>query len=372
MRDLIFLSTEFLRWQDPFLVSDEYEHGHWFRLHNSLLWATHTQSRVTTLDTPWPLAPSMFPIPPIDQNEHRFDVVIETVAEEFGKQARNHDKAIVLFWSGGIDSTAILVSILKTWTQDLLDRLIILCDNRLQYENAYFYHKFIKDKIVVRPLSWLQIDQTNYDKIIILDGEAGNQILNGTGVQRWCYREQFDLLNKPWRNKRNLEKLLINSDPFNIEIIVESINHAPVEIKSGYDFLWWTGFNMKMHDVLLRKMFTYALDLTPEQTKTLWETGVYRFYQHSKLQVWSMNTCNLRREKLPITVKYHAKKYIYDFDNNDFYWSNKTEQASTSPELAKHYPGYVGPWFAIDVDWKRYSFGNPETRYEIGKLLNRI
>ena len=372
MRDLIYISLDMLSAQDTFLTSLEYPNNRWFRLKESLRWPWHTNSRVTKLDTPWSLHPSLFPIPAITEYELRFDIVIESIAEEFEKIVVSTNKEVFFYWSGGIDSTSILVSILKTWSTQNLSRLTVLCDVRSRHENAYFYNRYIENKFKEMSPVDFQVNQDNYNKIIIVGGEAGNQCIAGPSVQRLSYRGQFDLLNEPWRNRKDLKEILIGANDFNIELVKESIDHAPIDIISGYDFLWWTGFNFKFDDVLIRKMFGWAKYLTPPQTKELWETGVYRFYQQPQMQIWSMNTLDIRKEKLTTTVKYHPKKYIYDFDQNDFYWSSKTEQGSDSPIMQKDYPANGVPVFAMDKDWNRYSFADPETRFKIGKILNRL
>jgi len=372
MHDLIYISSQFLSTQDPYLRSCEYANNHWFRLSDSMRWPWHTNSRVTKLDVPWPLHPSLFPIPVIDDNESRFDVVIESIADEFGKIVIKENKTVFLYWSGGIDSTSILVSMLKTWSCELLNRVTVLCDVRSRHENAYFYHRFIKGKLKEMLPEEFRIDENNYNKIIVVDGEGGNQCIAGPSVQRLCYRRRFDLLTEPWRSRKDLKEILIGANDFNIELVKESIRYAPVDISSGYDFLWWTGFNFKFDDVLIRKMFGWSKYLTPAQTKELWETGIYRFYQHTKMQVWAMNTLEHRKDHLVTTVKYYPKKYIYEFDCNDFYWSSKTEQGSDSPRMQEDYPNSINPVFAMDVNWKKYSYTDPQTRYCIGKILNRV
>ena len=374
MRDLIYISSDLLGKYDPTLKSSTYIHNKWFNLSNNPRWPWHTNSRVSPLNTPWHLHPTLFPIPEINESESRFDVVLDFVADEFGKSIESSDKTVYLYWSGGIDSTAILVSILKTWNQTLLKRLVILCDTASLHENAYFYHKFVKGQLAEQSVSSFEIDENNYDKIIIVDGEGGNQCLAGVYVQKLAYLGRFDLLTTPWRKQKNLKELLLGAEDFNIDLVTDSIKHAPVDIVSGYDFLWWTNYNFKYDDVMIRKMFSHSKLLTPQQTKILWDNGIYRFYQHSRMQVWAMNNCQQREEKLHVTAKYVQKKYIYQFDKNDFYWSSKTEQGSNSPRLQETYPNsgmFKSPMFAIDKDWKKYSLATPETRAELGKILER-
>lgn len=370
MNNLIYFSTTALSYYDPYLMSPEYKHNRWFKILNSIKWPWHTNSRVTKLNPPWDLVTSPFPIPEIRPIEQRFDLVIESIAEEFGRELKNSGKTAYLYWSGGLDSNSILVSILKTWNAELLEQLVILCDIRSIHENAYFYHKFIKGRLKEQVTDEFIVNETNYDKIVIVDGEAGNQCIVGPSVQRLSYRERFDLLNAPWRERKDLRELLIGSTDFNIELILESIEAAPIDLVTGYDFLWWTGFNFKFDDVLLRRMFKYCRYLTPRQTSLLWNSGIYRFYQHPDMQIWAMSTLDQRREKLPIAAKYYPKKYIYDFDRNDLYWSSKVEQGSDSLTSARDYPIY-NPVFAFDQDWNSYSLADYSTRKLLGEILER-
>jgi hypothetical protein len=72
-------------------------------------------------------------------------------------------------------------------------------------------------------------------------------------------------------------------------------------------------------------------------------------------------------------VKYFAKKYIYDFDHNDFYFSNKTEQGSDTNKFSKSAMYNIqGLYFAFDSDWNKYSLKDRNTRKWIGKILNRV
>lgn len=373
MRDFIFIHLGYLCSLDPSLKDTNYVHQQWFNLSSSLKWAWHTNSRVTQLETPWPLATTVSPLPEITNDELDFDTVIDSIADEFCQHALNSGRTVYLNWSGGIDSTSILVALLRVAPQQFLDNLVIVTDlSKSLNENAYFYYRFIHNKFEVQDLNTFEITAANYDQIILLDGEGGNQCMQGPSVQRQLYRRRTDLLNAPWRSLENLSDLLVGSNSFHHALIRESIDRAPVSIDTGYDFLWWVGFNFKFDDVLVRKMFTYAKNLTPEQTKDFWNNGLYRFYQHPRMQMWSMNARDLRRQYAEITPKYFSKKYIYDFDQNDFYWASKTEQGSDALAFAKELRTSTSPYFAFDDQWNKYSIADQKTRQLFGEILQRV
>jgi hypothetical protein len=372
MNNLIYFSLTWVGMYAREIQSPEHPYHKWFTLHSVALWPKHTTSRVHKLDTPWDLAGTVCPMPKITNNEFDFGRVIESIADDFCQLVKHTGKIPYICWSGGIDSTSILVSILKVAPADILKDLVILCNDRSIVENTHFYYKYIDKKFKIQDIDQLEITSENYDKIIIVDGEAGNQVFGHNSVQKLMYTEQYDLLNKPWKSINDLSTLLIDATDFHIQLVKESIAYAPVPIETGYDFLWWVNFNFKFDEVLLRKAPSYTRNLTPEQTKLFWNESLYRFYAHPTMQIWSMLAKDIRRESLKITPKYHPKKYIYDFDHNDYWLYNKREEGSSSDvTFVDNYTPMTTPLFAIDEDWTKYVITDKSTRLQLGSILKR-
>jgi hypothetical protein len=369
MNNLIYLNLKHLALYDKWLMSDHYQHNKWFKLSQIPLWPPHTTSRVTKLNTPWDLMPTLFPIPAIDHNELNFDHVIESIAEEFCKAVEISGRTPCVCWSGGVDSTSILVSILKVASPEFLQKLVVLMNNQSITENAYFYYNYIEKKLKIVDIDSFVITSENYNQFIIVDGEGGNQCMGQASVQKLLYYQRYDLLDRPWREIQDLTQLLLGADKFSIELIVDSIPYAPVSIDTGYDFLWWLNFNFKFDDVLMRKMPSYTCNLSALETKSFWDKSLYRFYAHPKMQVWSMLTKDVRRESLKITPKNIPKKYIYKFDQNDYYFYNKREEGSQSKLL---HSMAIHPVIAIDDTWQKHSLRDKHTRVNLGHLLQRI
>ena len=64
------------------------------------------------------------------------------------------------------------------------------------------------------------------------------------------------------------------------------------------------------------------------------------------------------------TVKWAGRKYIYDFDHNDYYFREKRKEFSSEviANLSARY-------FAIDSQYRRYSFWDRKTRQQIGDMF---
>lgn len=370
------MSLKWLKQYDPDLLLDNYVHNRWFRLGSAEHWPLHTTSRSYRLETPWPLAPTVCPLPAVPSNiacYEKFDQVIESIAEDFCRTVQSKNLQPYVCWSGGIDSTTIMVSLLKVAPADILDQIIVLHNDRSIEENAYFYHTFILPRFKTQNIDQFSVTTENYDKIVVVDGEAGNQVFGATAIQKLIYSQRFDLLDQPWRQQKDLKCLLMGATDFNIELIKESITRAPVPVETGCDFLWWYNFNFKFDDVLLRKILSYTNHLNPAQTELFWNQGLYRFYAHNSMQIWSMVTQNQRRESSKIMPKCIPKQYIFAFDRNDFWYASKCEEGSSSDTFFAQDIGksLEIPVFALDKNWNKYSIADASTRVELGKILQR-
>ena len=185
------------------------------------------------------------------------------------------------------------------------------------------------------------------------------------------YYNRIDLFATPWRNHNNLTELLPGSSQFTIDLVTESIKHAPIDITTCYDFIWWANFNFKVDEVLIRKVIGMTSKLSAEQCRVFWNQGLQRFFVDPEMQVWSMISSDLRREKTSIFSKYFPKNYIFDFDKNELYYSNKREEASNSDSALKYSNGLT-PIYAVDNNWNKYSIANKVDRKQLGQILKRI
>ena len=372
MRDLIYLALPWLSMYDPELMDKTYKHHEWFHLKKIEHWPPHTTSRVHELDTPWKLAPTVSAIPVIDNNELDFSRVIENIADEFCQHAQKSGRRVYVCWSGGIDSTSILVSLLKVAPKDFLQNLTVLYSDESVIENAYFFSRFIRGKLRTENIDDFRVTPENHDRILMVDGEAGNQTMGQNIIHKLIYAGRLDLLNQDWR-RTDINQLLLGATDLAQDIITQSIEFAPIPIETGFDFIWWANFNFKFDDVLLRKALNYTQDLDAEQSRDFYHHGLYRFYAQPGMQIWSMLSKDLRRESSKYMPKYIPKKYIFDFDRNDFYFSNKTEEGSYSKVFFnKDVGSRTTGIFALDSKWNKYNIAEQSVRTQLGQILQRI
>jgi hypothetical protein len=370
MNKLIYFHSSRVMRFDKFLTSKNYPGHNWFTLQDVDGWGNHLCSRSTQLDVPWPLAASMAPIPQINNSETRFDIVLDQIAEKFCLQIKQTQRTPYIMWSGGIDSTAILVSLLKIANKELLEQLVIVRNQASIDENPYFYNQYIKNKLTTVDTDQFKITSKNYNKILLVNGDCAEMIFGSTHPETLARQGQLDIIHEPFHNDTLLRRSLKTTNPaalnFSLDLIKESVKYSPVPIETIYDFLWWHYFNFKIIDSLVRPMIHLAEELTAEQTADFWTNTFQRFYMYPEMQIWSMLTNNTRRENMHIGYKHDAKKYIYEFDHNDFYYNNKQKW----PSIIKNTS--CQPIFAIDESWRRYSLTNVDDRRLLGQWLGRV
>ena len=374
MNNLIYMPLTWLGRYDPTLRADTYQHNKWFNMKLVNLWPSHLTSRVHKLNTPWDLAPTICPIPSFSHTtELSFDTVIDSVTHRLCEYIKNTGKTPYMCWSGGIDSTSVLVSLLKVGSADFLKKLVVLHNQRSIQENAYFYYRFLAGRITT-----VDFDRTpfcitaeNYDQVVILDGDAGNQVMGSPHINSLMQQGRCDILDLDWTTIEDPNKIIAGVSEFQFEMIRESVALAPVEIRTVFDLLWWSAYNFKTDNELLQKMPAYIQHLTPEQSCEFWKTGIFKHYAQPEMQQWSLASLDLRRKSLDIMLKHISKKYIYDFDHNDVWYAHKTEQGSTAQSYEKYDWGHSG-LIALDSNWNKYNLADPATRRELGRILERI
>jgi hypothetical protein len=369
MNDLIYFFLPAIKAYDYSVTDKGYKFHQWF---NSTLARTFT-SRVHKLDTPWPMASTLCPLPAIVNNYQTFGDSIESIADRFCKETMQSGRVPYLAWSGGIDSTTILVSLLKVASQDFLKKLVVLHNATSIIENPYFYNRYIDQKLQTQEISTFEITPHNYNNIIVLDGQCGNQCLTGMSISINAYYSNFDLFDRDWKTIDNFStqvpQVPILSE-FSIELIKESINYSPVPINTVYDFLWWAAFNFRFDHGLLDKVLIYTKHLDRLQTQTFYNQGLYRFYAQPEMQSWSMSTVNERRVKTRThSPKWHAKNYIYEFDHNDLWYSTKKEEPSITSKL--NTDKVQTTIVAIDTQWNKYDIRDSTTRRMLGQILQK-
>jgi hypothetical protein len=254
------------------------------------------------------------PMPQADQN---FDTTFEQLcisrAENIWKTCVDQEKHLNVYWSGGIDSTCVLISLLKTAHADHLALITVLMNMHSRQEYPSFFENHIQNKLKYKLTGATTHSFRAQD--LHVTGEIGDQLFGSMWMIK--YLGQFDRLfmhdipqhMEPLTGTDNNTELLEYMDPL--------LKAAPFEICCVYDLVWWLNFSCKWQDVQLR--FIKDVD---SMTRDTFFNSICHFFDTEEFQLWSMKESNHRNLKVGPkwnTYKKEAKQFIYDFTQDAQY-----------------------------------------------------
>ena len=228
------------------------------------------------------------------------------------KEIISRNKKIYLMWSGGIDSTLMLVSFLLINAEK--DQIVVACNNESIKENYNFYKNHIRENFTLISSEELmqKMKYQNLDELV-LSGEQGDLLYGQDfGSSIFDVYGGDKLTESPTRD--NIVPFLIlkgmteQSANCWYDIFSQGTKNSPREIKTIYDFSWWAGFNWRWQWSIEKVRMRSNLDL-----------DLHTFFSSPQMQYWSVN-----HKQLPIKqktdFKYEYKKIIYNYtmDENIF------------------------------------------------------
>lgn len=267
------------------------------------------------------------PPTPINFEKSTLDIreICDIIADKCIIKSIKEHRQIAIFWSGGLDSTALLVSLLKN---------VKLCDNNLIIlmtqvsinNNKRFYTKYIKNSlkhIVYEHAEYKQIIANQIkNNCIFLSGSMGDFIF-GTDIihkkfPHYYYLDWKLALYYMYKNKKsNVYNLNYNVNEIindHITIYQNYFNTIGVKIELFCEFVWIINLTLAQeHDRFVNLTDNYMLK------------NYYAFYYESKFNEWSFrNYKNIRKHHIyyePQYFKLALKNLIFDFDHDITYYN---------------------------------------------------
>ena len=263
------------------------------------------------------------PFPEIPTN---FTSTFEELTSRRAVELWDIGKPIRLWWSGGIDSTCALVSLLKTRRLDT--RLTVYLSTNSVQENPHFYDLLVNKKV---KLQWHSFDNYVYDDDTLWDGQTIN--VNGNGGDElflaisstMSMEEFFKIKDSDWIN------IIKDSDMLNV--IEKYIDISPYKPKTCWELLWW--FARSIDDLSTRY----------HSPRFLKDPSVYHleyaFFYTDYFEKWALSNPHVGHNGDYRTYKWPMKKYIYDYDKNEEYLNTKQKESSF-PLIYKKQSRYLG------------------------------
>ncbi len=319
---------------------------YWQAMRRIIFALTDLRARVGTFTNPWSAdSDPDYAVPTLAYtNEHLYDIV-NNRAIELVHVAKAENKHMLVMWSGGIDSTLVVTSLLKNSTPADLDNVTIVLTLNSIIENYDFYKNHIKTNF--KCISWLDIEITNelLENNIIVHGDPADCLfgpsvamyekLIPTGEHLLPFKDNVSLIAKIIDSKNLHITKEYNVPEFGSWYAKKITNNllevAPENVETIADWWWWHYFNFKWQFSLIRPLMrrrNNGAELIPLSDKNFKSYIDNSFFNTERFQQWSYS--NLKTH-VGSDIKNHKllpKQYIYEYDKNIVYLNTKTKVES--------------------------------------------
>ena len=124
----------------------------------------------------------LFPIPKFRLMSKTYEEICNERAIELLNKADTMKVSLCVFYSGGIDSTLVMVSLLKNATEEQKKNIVVLLSEESISENPNFYKEYIQGKLKVESsANFPYIVGTN---ALLVTGEHNDQLFGSDAVGR--------------------------------------------------------------------------------------------------------------------------------------------------------------------------------------------
>lgn len=270
---------------------------------------------------------------PTDQSAQdlAWSEVTDLRAYQLGRTVSQDNDPIYVYWSGGIDSTAILAAIVKNWSADLLGRVTVIMNNGSYVENPCFFNKIIKPR-----LNFKSGADKDWRHCWVITGYAADQTWVQADVIAIDIWRPGSVRHNPYTHRDTLVSWLefkTDRDHANwvIDLVLQNAESAGIDIMDYEDFYWWLNFNFMFSGQLLK---AYKLMKNNEYHPAYlqqYQKKAISWYASREYQLWSManRSVGTKYKNTVRSYKMPAKLYIYELDQNVWYRDYKTKMAST-------------------------------------------
>jgi len=314
----------------------------WNHMHRVIVGSMGSNKpRSGTYTTPWnnELDPTMA-LPVLRHIPDTLSDIADQRAIELATIAQQQNKKIYIMWSGGIDSTFVLVSFLKNLSVADHAMLAVVLTKESIDEAPVFYKDHIENKLeVIRYHSFVVDNYFLKSQGIVLSGDPADAIFGpSSGMYTHMMHDRGHL-----RSFRDHTKIIGNSIDqlrqesirrYNLtgfgqwyahKVTKNLLEVNPPEVETIADWWWWHYINLKwessmVRPIIRRKISKYNEPLEQQQISNF---NRDTFFNTEKFQMWSFTNLKTLIGNDVATHKAAPKQYIYEFDKNEDYYKNK-------------------------------------------------
>ena len=265
-------------------------------------------------------------LPKFDTNFNlSFDECVANRAKEIYNRHLIKNVPIRLSWSGGIDSTAALLSFIELLGVKEASRCVeVVMTHASVMENPYIWEKIVR-KENFKIINASHFNETLNSNAIVVNGECGDQIHGGDMPRALFTLFGADGLKMPVTedNVYQLVKLRSNSpliispgidhkDAIKVtDILCRQFKNAPYYPENMNDALGMLNFTSKWTAVFYRLVTKAGQNLTEDFIRDYY----FPFYDSTDFQQWAMHPNGEKTKGSNETYKWKAKDYVCRISN---------------------------------------------------------
>jgi hypothetical protein len=245
---------------------------------------------------------------------------------------------LYVMWSGGIDSTLMLISFMKHAPNDQIV-VVLNQDSVKEYPRFYKTNILPSYQILATEELMLLVGQSNLFNGLLISAEHADQLVGSPISDLIVKKLGRTMLGLPY-NDENFEKFLLSAGVpiYHIDILINiynmTIEKSPRPIKTMWDLCWWHGFNFKWQTIAMKLAVRMA-----DPTKLI------TFYSSNDFQ----NT-SIQQTGNVLNLKSEFKEIILDYTLDGNYWKTKEKFASSTLYYSLSSPaGLTEKWDRIPV-----------------------
>ena len=340
----IYVSNYALHLYDE-IISPKSAAYHWLNFEKCMTGSTDVFARSGQFASPFERhSPYQLPLPDFGIVEtNSLETLMDRRGVEIYQAAKRHNKKITMLWSGGLDSTAVLVSLLKAIPYNEQPDMLVICTSTDGVmENFAFYRQFISGRLRLIHMTQLDFGEQVLNDSFVLHGEPGDLLaspswrlyraLMDDGRHRLPFRKNMLLLYRC-----HFTEGYTTTSKWYVDKVTENITAtAPDDIETIADWFFWTGLNLRwecflwfpFNSPIIRQ--DHSRPISPANTQIYFDNIFLHadylqrwFYQHRQ-------NIFLDETGTKFMYKYYFKNYIRGFDKNQNYFDSKNKVASIS------------------------------------------
>jgi len=252
-----------------------------------------------------------------------------TRAKRLYQLANVRKKNIALMYSGGIDSTAMIVAFLHAVPEKELHKITILLNEYSIAENPNFYWNYIRGKFRIETAQLF----TNYlgnDNFFFVSAEGNDQLFGSAVTQKFVLENGEDIMHLPY-DEHTIVRLfsqIISKEEISRKLfwrLEKVVRYAPFKVDTIYEWFWWLNLTLKYQCVYTR----LAAYTSPKYQSTLsFENNYTAFFTTPEFQCWSINNRKSLIGDKWSSYKYKSKDFIFEYTKDLEYREYKVKQGS--------------------------------------------